>query len=110
MKKTLTIPIYDATIQLHVTKDLPKAAMNAGYDGEVGDSGGIVLHYPDYSRVYTIILNKDHLSPGIIAHEAYHLTKKIMNTFDLVDTKDNHETGAYLIGFIVDLITQSVKK
>ena len=109
MKKTLTIPIYDITVQLQVTKNFAKAVEMAGWSGDAG-GGAIVLHYPDSPRVYTVIFQKGLASPGIIAHEAYHLTRKIMFYLDLKDDFTNQETGAYLMGFIVDLIHQAIKK
>lgn len=110
MKKVLTIPIYDIEVQLQVTKDFDSACEDAGFIGDPSGGGGIVLHYPDHPRVYTVIFAKCCLSPGIIAHEAWHLTRKIMFYLDLEDYEGNQETGAYLHGFIVDLIHQAIKK
>lgn len=107
MKKILTVPIYDITIQLQVTKNFTKAVNKAGYYEPV-EGGGIVLSYPSHPHTFSVIFEKGCTSPGMIGHEAYHLTKKIMSFLDLVDTPENQETGAYLHGFIVDLIHQAI--
>ena len=109
MKKILSIPIYDIQIQLQVTKHFGEAVCDAGWDGPVC-GGAVVLHYPDSPGIYSVIFEKGCTTPGVIAHEAYHLTRKIMFYLDLVDTPTNQETGAYLNGFIVDLITQAINK
>ena len=110
MKKVLTIPVYDIKIQLQVTKRFLEAVSEAGWDGPVCGGGAVVLHYPDSPGIYSVIFQKGCTSPGIIAHEAYHLTRKIMYYLDLEDSITNQETGAYLNGFIVDLIYQAINK
>ena len=107
MKKVLTVPIYDITIQLQVTKNFKQAVRKDGYHNPI-EGGAVVLSYPEHPRTFSVIFERGCTSPGTIAHEAHHLTKKIMDLLDLIDTPINQETGAYLLGFIVDLLHQAI--
>ena len=106
MRKVLRIPIYDIEVTLVVEQDFEAAAEEAGYHYDVGDANGLCLHYPDAPSQFCLIFREGCTSPGGIAHEAYHLTTKIMKHAGVHYSDENQEPHAYLIGFIVDLIHQ----
>lgn len=110
MKKELTIPIYDAKVTVVVTKDFQEKVLEAGFEGEVTPTGAITLHYPDNALYYTVIFHEETVSPGHIAHEAFHLAGKIMEQIDYKYDRDNDEPMAYLVGFIVDGFHQIIFK
>ena len=109
MKKTLTIPIYDCVVYLHVTKNFEKACSDAGYTGDVGGKYAGVFRYPDRVAMFAVIFHKDAISPGNIAHESLHLLHDIMEQVDIGANTNDDEAQAYLLGFIVDLIHQAIK-
>jgi len=109
MKKTLTIPIYDCTVYLWVTKNFQSACQKSGYSEAALASNAAVFRYPDKPGVYSVIFHKDAISPGNIAHEALHLLHDIMEYVDMGANTNDDEAQAYLIGFIVDLIHQAIE-
>ena len=105
--KKLSIPIYDCEVRLIVADDYQEAVLEAGYKEDVPPVGAIVLHYPDTPLYYVMIFHKDSISPGNIAHESLHLLHKIMRDVSIPPRLQDDEPEAYLMGFIVDLITQA---
>ena len=108
MRKTLSIPIYDAEVTVVVTKKFEKAALEAGYNGELTGKDAAVFRYPDNPGKYVVVFHKDSLSPGNIAHEALHLLHDIMEHVGMGPELNDDEAQAYLIGFIVDGIHQII--
>ena len=108
MRKDLIIPLYDCMCTVVVTPNFEDAAIEAGYMYDVGDASGVCLHYPDSPSNFVVIFKDDSISPGNVAHEAYHLTAKIMYHVGVKYIYDNHEPFAYLHGFIVDGFTQII--
>jgi len=107
--QTLTIPIYDCKVNVVVTPDFEDAVAEAGWRGNAKDGDGICLHYPDAPKNFTIVLRTGAISPGNIAHEALHLTIKICDALDIKIDERHDEAACYLIGFIVDGITQIIE-
>jgi hypothetical protein len=107
MRKTLSIPIYDCKVDVVVTKEFDEAVVDAGWmENTEGD--GIVLHYTDNSSFFVVIFREGCTSPGNIAHEALHLTLKIMQARDIKFDFKNQEPIAYLHGFVVDGLHQII--
>ena len=110
IRKDLIIPIYDAEVTVAVTKKFEDVVLEAGYKEDVAGNTAITLHYPDNPLKYVVVFKKGCVSHGAIAHEACHLTQKLMNDVDIEHDYKNDEAEAYLIGFIVDGIHQIIYK
>ncbi len=108
ISKDLIIPIYDCMCTVVVAEDFDAACTEAGYQFDTKGASAICLHYPDSPSNFTIVFREGAISPGSIAHEAFHLTGKIMSHIDVEYSKNSEEAYAYLIGFIVDGISQIV--
>ena len=55
-----------------------------------------------------IILQPDHLKPGVVAHEASHAAKDL---FEYIGAEPSaHETFEYLLGWIVDKCYEAIAK
>jgi len=106
MRKDLIIPIYDCKATIVVEGDFESAVDEAGYKYDLKGATGVCLHYPDHPSNFTILFREGCVSPGAIAHEAFHLTCKIMDVVDIHYDSNEQEPFAYLIGFIVDGIHQ----
>lgn len=108
MRRDLHIPIYDCTATVVVTNSFKKAAIKAGYDGNVGGMYAAVFRYPDRPREYTVVFHKKATSPGNIAHEALHLLHDIMEHVGMGANLNDDEAQCYLLGFIVDGLHQII--
>jgi hypothetical protein len=110
MRKDLIIPIYDCRVTIVVAEEFEEAVEEAGYRYDVAGLHGACLHYPDNPSNFVLIFREGSTQPGVIAHEAFHLTCKVMRAVDIEYSPDNHEAFAYLHGFIVDGVTQAIAK
>jgi len=110
IKKTLTVPIYDCRVNVVVVDDqesFEQEVYDAGWHEEL-NGNAVTLHYLSNPSVFCVIFTSDSLSPGNIAHEADHLTTKIMESRDIKYDPNNQEPRAYLLGFIVDGLHQII--
>ena len=110
IRKTLEVPIYDCKINVVVADDRESFEQEV-YDAkwhEKVDGDAITLHYLSNPSIFCVIFTSDCLSPGNIAHEADHLTTKIMVSRDIKYDPENQEPRAYLLGFIVDGLHQII--
>jgi len=101
IKETFIVPIYDCQVDVFVTKHVETVAEKVNYNEDCSGSEGLTLSYPLNPGIYCVIFKKRTLNPGVVAHEAYHLTAKIMQTCDIKYDIDNIEPFAYLNGYLV---------
>lgn len=109
--KTLNIPIYDCEVRVQVThsyEEFEEAVFETGFSDSVDSAGMITLRYDTHPKLFHVIINEDDISPGNIAHEALHVTNKIMSVTGVKYDDDNDEAMCYLLGFITDGITQII--
>ena len=109
--KTITIPIYDARLRVAVcpTYELfEQTVHDTGYSGELGGAGMIALRHEE-TPLFHIIMNKDDISPGNVAHECLHVTNKMMHHLGISHHWDDDEAMCYLHGWIVDAVFQIIK-
>jgi hypothetical protein len=104
--KTISIPIYDA--QLHVAicdtyEDFEEKVLETGYSDDLAGAGMITLCHTE-TTLFHIIMNKDDISYGNVAHECLHVTNKLMHHVGIVYDRFNDEAMCYLHGFIVDCV------
>jgi len=107
-RKCLTIPIYDCSVDVVVTKKFEEAVKEAGWSYDCSGVDAITLHYPDNPSNFAVLFRKGSTSPGHVAHEATHLVIKIMKAFEIKFDFDNQEPIAYLMGYVVDGLHQII--
>jgi len=101
MKATLYIPIYNCQLDIVLTNKFKEAAEKAGFKESCDGWEGLTIHYPSCPSLFCVIFNKKTLDAEVIAHEALHVTSKIMRECDIKYDTENIEPFAYLHGYIV---------
>lgn len=106
MKKRITIPIYGGSFTIHATDNFEKTLSSIGYEGELICDAATVF---DTSRNFDLVFWADRIQHGLIAHEAFHLTMRIMSHINKPYDLHNDEPEAYLIQFIITEIYKFLK-
>ena len=110
IRDTFIIPIYNCQVDVVVAEHVEDIADEAGYHHDCDGFEGLTLSYPSNPSIYCVIFKELTVGAVVIAHEAYHLTAKVMTACDIKYDIDNIEPFAYLHGYIVgrlsDIITQ----
>ena len=108
--KTLCIPIYDVKLRVAICDDndgFEQTVYDTGYTEDLRGAGAIALRHPGTS-LFQVIMLRESLSPGSIAHEALHITNRIMELVDIKYDCHNDECMCYLHAFVVDGIHQII--
>lgn len=104
--ETISIPIYDATLRLAICDDyeqFERTVLDTGYTDPLNGAGAITLRHEE-ATVYHIIINRENISYGNIAHECMHVTDRLLHHVGVVHDWYNDEAACYLLGFIVDCV------
>jgi hypothetical protein len=109
-KKKIHIPVYGRTLEL-IESTTGMEEIFKKHD-LASDPEGIypvstLFWYQEKIKgqdvtVFHIAMTKGQITPGVIAHEAFHLANMIFKYISAEPTFDNDEPQAYLIGWIVD--------
>jgi hypothetical protein len=100
-KHRIQIPLYNGNLYLIDTEDVVTAVettQDDDYDITSTESCLISKRSGDF---YLYIDLKD-CSMGLLAHELFHATHRILEYFGVEFNKDNHEPFAYLIEYLVN--------
>jgi len=104
------IPIYNCQVDFIITNEVEEVALEAGYKQDCSGCEGITLGYPSNPSIYCLILRNSTLDEGVIAHECFHLTSKVMEACDIKYDPDNIEPFNYLLEYIVNQIHGLIKE
>jgi len=117
MKKTdikdrravLWIPIYGYRVTMTLGDTLAELTDEAENAREIRDDDceATLSHHKNTAMIR---FQRSSLSPGVIAHETFHLTHRIMEWIENDLTRESHEPHAYLCQFITDWIYRKVLK
>lgn len=102
------IPIYDRGLRITVTKDINEGLKQIGFDDledEVVE--GTVIEDPT-GIIHVFIEPKANIN--VICHEAFHVTKNVLETAGLTLTDSSEEAYAYLNGWVAEKIHDCVRK
>lgn len=109
----IVIPIYNVGVRITLCDNIWKYYQEVGYTGEkeeVDTFQAVVVACAGKSGSYysydLIVLDDDNYTPGIIAHEAYHIVNYIMKYAGVVYSEDSEEAFAYLLTALVNEITE----
>ena len=108
--KTISVPIYDFLIRVVVSdneEEFEQDVLDAGFEEDVAGAAMIVLH--SGYKVYTLVIDKNGISNGNIAHESLHIVNRIWRDIGSNWFYDDDEPQCYLIGFIVDCIHKIIE-
>jgi hypothetical protein len=102
------IPIYDRGLRITVTKDINKGLKQIGFDDLEDDVvEGTVIEDPT-GIIHVFIEPKANIN--VICHEAFHVTKNVLDTAGLTLTESSEEAYAYLIGWVAEKIQKEICK
>jgi hypothetical protein len=111
----LIIPIYNIGIRVTLSDNIWSYYQEVGYIGtkeEVDTYQAVVITCsgkPGSCYSYDLImLDDDSYSPGIIAHEAYHIVNFVMRSVGVVYSEDSEEAFAYLLTALVNEVTEQL--
>ena len=117
VKKSVKIPIYPGILEICIGESAEELNRLYCYgdgtncfeeDKEVYAHAIVARHRSDkkLNKRYVIVLNpnykSDKITPGIIAHEALHITTFLLHDVGVVFDPDNEEPYAYFLGWVVD--------
>lgn len=109
----IEIPIYKGNLIIMLTNDTSEVIARIM---EWDDDKEIFAHsiYTDWEGTsgYVVLLNFHHdvpITPGVIAHEAFHITEFILQTKGLPLTEGSSEAYAYLIEWVTNQIYSCIK-
>lgn len=100
-KHWIEIPLYNGNLYVIDTKDVEQAVsdtQDAEYEITSSESCLISKRSGDF---YLYIDLKD-CSMGLLAHELFHATHRILEYFGVEFTSKNHEPFAYLMEYLVN--------
>jgi len=109
--KTTKIPLYcpENRIRVHIVdriKDVKKFRDILDDEDEYDTEDALV--FEDASGKYptrTMIFEREHITAGIIAHEAIHTKNHIFDSIGITLDPTNDEPEAYFMGWLVDFIS-----
>jgi hypothetical protein len=103
VKKTFHVPIFECTVHIIVTDDIPGEHKKIFEpDDDIEDYEGCVAYHG--SKFALFIEPKVAKNPNTLHHEIFHLTHRILEYRDINFDKDHHETGALLHGWLTQKI------
>lgn len=109
---TIKIPIYDMRFEFVVSDDIRKSQKKEPRFSRLGkqkvsDSMGVAI-YAGWE--FCIILDSRYIDHSLVAHEAFHVTHRILDYCNLEFKVNNHEAFAYMNGFLNEFMYKNLKK
>lgn len=102
-KYIIPIPIYNGTLHLVDCKDTKEALMEIKGDdyNEDDDSEACLFwNHESKSANWWLCIDLQDSKLGILVHELFHATHRILEYFGIEFTSKNHEPFAYLIEYL----------
>jgi hypothetical protein len=111
----LVIPIYNVGIRITLCDNIWSYYKEVGYEGikeEVDTFQAVVVACSgkpgSYYSYDLILLDDDNYTPGVIAHEAYHIVNYVMRFCGVIYSEESEEAFAYLLTALVNEITEQL--
>lgn len=112
--KRLYVPIYGCIVYISFNskclskylKDTYKLEYSA-FQGAAGLAS--VYESDDGSRFYSVYVDKEDYSVGVLSHECVHCAWDILNDRGIELSADNHESLTYLVGWLAEEINKYYK-
>lgn len=107
---TIKIPLYFQTLEIIISEDFDKAmekynvVNNSNF--KINDDEAFVTYQND--KIYLFI--REDVSAGIIAHESVHVCNYVFQGANIRLDIDNDEPYAYLMGWVVQEVHNTLKK
>lgn len=102
-KHRIHIPLYNGTLYLIDTDDIEKAVKATeeehGFKSPYDTESCLISKR---SGDFYLFIDLEYCSIGLLAHELFHATHRILEYFGVEFTRDNHEPFAYLMEYLMD--------
>lgn len=106
-KKVFAVPVFDVTVVLIVTSDIP-AAYKKELGEEIEDTAMALVAVT--GKTFCMFLEPEAASrPEVIAHEVFHLTHRILEFCEMNFDAEHHEVGAYLCEYLTKTVHHTLK-
>ena len=100
-KHWIEIPLYNGNLYVIDTKDVEQAVKDTQDDDyEITSSESCLIS--QRSGDFYLYIDLQYGSMGLLAHELFHATHRILEYFGVEFTRDNHEPFAYLMEYLVN--------
>lgn len=99
----IKIPIYDATLCIVDSKNVSKALIEIKGNASDDDSSYSSYLFYDHENTpanWWLCIDFKDLDMGVLVHELFHATHRILEYFDVKFTSENHEPFAYLMEYL----------
>ena len=120
LKRRVHIPLYGGWIIIVITdaSDITECAKrHFGTEDDLSSFSAAVLreNKKEQCRSYPVVLsvNSEHapsFTPGLIAHESFHIVNRIYKDIGIWHDRDNDEGTCYLLSWIVNRICETKTK
>jgi hypothetical protein len=109
----IRVPIYPSVLILSHSSDImaaiAKEKLFIGVEEDAADcAGGVSID--DHHGHFGIFLLRGSATHGVIGHETFHVTHRILQWHGIVFTTDNHEPFTYLTEYLTAWIYQQLKR
>lgn len=108
----LQIPIYNVWIQVVLVDDIwdyYQATNTLGLKEEIDNYRAVTINSfnnPNKQHGYYMVFRTEDYSVGNIAHESLHIVANILDRIDTPLNKSTEEIYAYLLGYLVEQISE----
>lgn len=107
MKRSYKIPLYGGRLHVIIQEDIDDLAeMYPSPDRMDLSNWGAVTFWSDHRNQIYCAFREGAITPGLVAHESLHVMNQVFIRIGYHPEADNDETGAYLISWIVNRITE----
>jgi len=103
IKKKIKIPLYFQNLTIIQTDDFDTIHKQYNLKGSVDFAGITILDDDSIIAVF-----RSDVTPSIIAHEALHVCSYVFQGIDAKYNRDDDETLAYLLGWVVEQIHKTI--
>lgn len=112
LKECFEVPIYDAKVWLivtdSITRERKKWEREFGPWNETSEYNGLCSYN---GRRVGIFIDREHTDEiGLIAHEVFHATHRILDWVGVEFSVNNHEPFAYMNEYLMRLIVPKLAK
>ena len=104
----IRIPIYDRGMIISVTKNINKSLKKFGFDDNEGEVVEGTVVEDDNGNIHVFIGPDANIN--VICHEAFHVTRNVLESAGLELSDSSEEAFAYLNGWVAEKIQKIIKK
>lgn len=112
LRRHVTVPIFEASLWIVVAHDIrPERKRMEDLFGPVPEGHNFhALCSYSVGHTFALFFEPSALKNGVIAHEIFHLTHRILDWVGANFDSTHHEQGALLCGYLSELVLKTLKE